>query len=82
MKNAMNSQALSDLNEHRGIVDEDSPCGPHLSYVESKPENVRIGLTNVNEAGGYEAVGQPVQLEPIDPICIQLTGFVADDHYL
>jgi hypothetical protein len=33
MKNAMNSQALSDLNEYRGIVDEDSPRGPHLSYI-------------------------------------------------
>jgi hypothetical protein len=33
MKNAMNSQALSDLNEHQGIVDEDSPRGPHLSYI-------------------------------------------------
>src|ERR1017187_127409 len=82
MKNAMNSQALSDLNEHRGIVDEDSLRGRHLSYVESKPKNVRIGLTNVNEAGGYEAVGQHVQLEPFDPICIQLTRFIADDRYL
>ena len=64
MKNAMNSQALGDLNEHRGIVDEDSPRGPHLSYIQSKPENIRVGLANVNEAGGYEAVDQPIQPEP------------------
>jgi hypothetical protein len=82
MNNALHSQALGDLNEHRGIVDEDNPRGPHLGYIQSKSVNILIGLADVNEAGGYEAVSQPVQLEPLDPICIQLTGFIADDRYL
>ena len=33
MKNALNSKALSNLNEHRCIVDEDRLRGPHLSYI-------------------------------------------------
>jgi len=82
MKNAMDSQALSDMNEHRSIVDEDCLRGPHLCYIQSNPENIRVGLANVNEAGGYEAVSQPIQAEPLYPICIQLTGFIADDRYL
>ena len=82
MKNAMNSKSLRDLNKHRGIVDEDSLRGLHLSYIQSKLENIRVGLANVNEAGGYEAVSQPIQAEPLYPICIQLTGFIADNRYL
>ena len=82
MKNALNSQTLSDLNEHRGIVDEDSLGGPHLSYIQSKPEDIRGGLANVDKAGRYEAINQPVQAELLNPICIQLTCFIADDRYL
>jgi len=44
MKNAMNSKSLRDLNKHRGIVDEDSLRGLHLSYIQSKLENIRSGL--------------------------------------
>jgi hypothetical protein len=33
MNNALNSQALGDLNEHRSIVDEDNTRGPYLSYI-------------------------------------------------
>jgi hypothetical protein len=82
MNNALNSQALGDLNEHWSIVGEDSPRRPHLSYIYSKSENIRVGLANVNEARGYEAVNQPIQAEPLYPICVQLTGFIADDRYL
>lgn len=82
MEYALNSHSLCDLHEHWSIVDEDCLLRPYLSDVESQPKDVRIGLTNVNEAGGYEAVCQPVQLESLDPICIQLTRFIADDRYL
>jgi len=67
---------------HNSGVNEDNLLGPYLSYIESKPENIRVGLANMNEAGGYEAVSQPIQAEPLYPICIQLTGFIADDRYL
>jgi hypothetical protein len=56
VKDALNSQSFRDLNEHRSIVDKDCLRGPHLSYVQSKPENVHVGLANVNQARGYEAV--------------------------
>jgi len=82
MENAWNSKSLRDLHEHWSIVDEDGLLRPYLTDVESKSKDVRIGLTNVNEAGGYEAVCQPIQLESFDPICIQLARFIADDRYL
>ena len=44
MKDALNSQSFRDLNELRGIVDEDSLRGLHLSYIESHLEDIRAGL--------------------------------------
>jgi hypothetical protein len=56
VKDALNSQPFRDLNEHRSIVDKDCLRSLHLSYVQSKSENIRVGLADVNEARGYETV--------------------------
>ena len=82
MKNALNSQALSNLNEHRSIVDKDCLRGLDLSYVQSKPENVHVGLADVNVARGNEAIHELIQFELPNSIRIQLAPFVADDGYL
>jgi hypothetical protein len=82
MKDALNSQSFRYLNEHWSIVDEDCLRGLHLSYVQSKPEDVHVRLANVNEARGNEAIDKPIQFEPLNSMCIQLSPFVADDGYL
>jgi hypothetical protein len=81
VKNALNSQPFRNLNEHRSIVDIDCLRGLHLSYVKSKPEDVHVGLADVNEARGNEAVDKPIQFELLNPIRIQLAPFVADYSY-
>lgn len=78
----MNSQSFRYLNEHRSIVDEDYLRGLNLSYVQSKSENIHVGLADVYEARGYETVYQPIQFELLNPMSIEFAPFIADDDDL
>jgi hypothetical protein len=54
VKNASNPQTVSDLDEHRGVFDINYLPGWHLGNVQRKPKDVRVGLADVDEAGGNE----------------------------
>jgi hypothetical protein len=78
MKNASNPQTFRDLDEHRGVINKDYLPGRYLSDVQRKPKDVRVGLADVNEAGGNEKIHKSIQLEFSNPILIQFASFVAD----
>jgi hypothetical protein len=75
---AMNTEALGDLDEHRGVFDIDYLPGWRLGDVQPKPKAVRVGLADMDEAGGNKRIHKPVQLELSNPIHIQFASFVAD----
>ena len=78
VKNASNPQTFRDLDEHRGVFDIDHLPGWRLGDVQRKPKDVRVGLADVDEAGGNKRIHKPVQLELSNPIRIQFPRFVAD----
>jgi len=51
VKNASNPQTFRDLDEHRGVLDIDYLPGWGLRNIQRKPEDVRAGLADVDEAG-------------------------------
>jgi hypothetical protein len=63
VKNASNPQTFRDLDEHRGVFDIDDLPGWRLGDVQRKPKDVRVGLAEVDEAGGNKGIHKPVQLE-------------------
>lgn len=79
---AANPDTLSDLRQHRGVLDVDDPRGIDLRDVQRELEDRGIRLADVNEAGGDEGVHESCQLELPDPMGVQLAPFVADDHDL
>src|SRR5664280_52550 len=56
VENASNPQTFRDLDEHRGVFDIDDLPGWHLGDVQRKPKDVRVGLADVDEAGGDEGI--------------------------
>ena len=77
MKNAPNPQAFGDLHEHRRVVHIDDLPGWRLGDVQREPKDVRVGLADVDEAGGNERIHKPIQLELSNPIRIEFAPFVA-----
>jgi hypothetical protein len=75
---AMNTAALDDMYEHRGVFDIDYLPGWRLGDVQPKPKGVRVGLADMDEAGGNKRIHKPVQLELSNPIHIPFASFVAD----
>jgi len=78
VKNTSNPQTFRDLDEHRGVINKDYLPGRYLGDVQRKPKDVRVGLADVEEAGGNEKIHKSVQLEFSNPIHIQFASFVAD----
>jgi len=69
VKNASNPQTFGDLNEHRGVVDIDCLANWRLGDVQRKPKDVRVGLADVNKAGGnnrstWYTNGQGLSIQP------------------
>jgi hypothetical protein len=63
VKNASNPQGFRDLDEHRGVFDIDRLSNWRLSDVQCKPKDFRVGLADVDKAGGNKGIHKPVQLE-------------------
>jgi hypothetical protein len=82
VKNTLNANPLRDLYEHWGVLDINYLPGWHLGNVQRKPKDVRVGLADVDEAGGDKKIHKPVQLKLSDPILIQFPRFVANDNNL
>jgi hypothetical protein len=82
VKNALNPQAFGDLDEHRGVFDIDDLPGGSLGDVQCQPEDVRIRLVKVDEAGGNKSIHKFVQLERVNPMRIQLARFVVEHDNL
>ena len=82
MKDASNPKSFRDLDEHRGVFDIDHLPGRRLGDVQRKPKDVRVGLADVDEAGGDKGVHELVQLELVNPIIIHYARFVADNDDL
>jgi hypothetical protein len=78
VKNASNAQTFRYLDKYLGVVDIDYLIGRNLGDIERKPKDVRVGLAEVDEAGGNKKIHKPVQLELPNPICVQFAPFVAD----
>src|SRR5664280_906550 len=78
VKNAAHPQAFGDLDEHWGVFDIDYLPGWRLDDVQRDPKDVRVGLEDVNEAGGDKRIHEPFQPELANPIRIQFARFVAD----
>ena len=56
--------------------------GRRLGDVQGKPKNVRVGLAEVDEAGGDKGIHEPAQLELVNPVIVHYARFVADNDYL
>ena len=63
VKNAANPQTFGDLDKHRGVFDIDYLPGGHLGDVQRQPEDVSVGLADMDEAGGNEEIHERAQLE-------------------
>ena len=70
MHNASNTHAFRDLDEHRGVVDIDYLPDWGLGDVQRQPKHVRVGLGDVDIAGGNEKIHKAAQLELPNPIIV------------
>jgi hypothetical protein len=52
VKNASDTQAFRDLDEHGRILDIDYLPGRRLGDVQRKPKDIRVRFADVDEAGG------------------------------
>jgi hypothetical protein len=52
-----------------------------LSGIQRQPEDLRVGLADVDETGGNEGVDELGQLERSNAMCIELARFVADPGF-
>ena len=59
VKNALNPQTFCNPDAHRGVLDVDDLPGRRLGDVQRKPEDVRLRLAEVDEAGGNEGIHKP-----------------------
>jgi hypothetical protein len=82
VKNASNPKTFSDLDEHRGVFDRNYLPGWRLGDVQRKPKDVRVRLSQVDEAGGKEKNHEPIKLELSNLVRIQFPCFVADHDNL
>jgi hypothetical protein len=80
--NASHPQALRNLNEHRGVVDEDSALWGGLGKVKGEPEDLNIWLPHSNETGRDECVHQLVEPEGANAMGIDLARLIADHDNL
>ena len=78
VKDASNPQTFRDLYEHRSVFDIDYLPGWYLGDIQRKPKDVRVGLADVDEAGGNKGIHEPIKLELSNPVRIQIPRFVAD----
>jgi hypothetical protein len=60
VKNASNPQTFCDLNEHRCVFNIDYLPSWHLSDVQRKPKDLRVGLVEVNDSGENKKINKPV----------------------
>jgi len=77
VKNAPDPQTFRDLDEHRSVFDIDDLPGRRLGDIQRQPKDVRVGLPDVDEAGGNKRIDQPVQLELSNPMHVQFAGWKA-----
>jgi hypothetical protein len=82
VQNASNTQTFCDLDEHRAIFNIDYLPLRSLADVQRKPENIRVGLTDMDEAGGNKKIHESVQLELSNSVRIQFPCFVANHDNL
>ncbi len=80
--NASHPQALRNLNEHRGVVDEDSALWGGLGKVKSEPEDLNVGFPHSNETGRDECVHKPVEPEGANAMGIHLARLITNDDNL
>ena len=52
MQHASNPQAFGNLDKHRRVFDIDHLPGGRLGDIQRQPENVGVGLADVDKAGG------------------------------
>jgi hypothetical protein len=52
--------------------------GWYLCNIKRYPEYIRIGLSKMDEAGGYEKIHKMIQMKFLYPVLIQLPGFIID----
>ena len=63
MQNTWDPQTFRDFDEYRGVFDITYLPGWHLSDAQRKPKDIRVGLAEVNEAGGNKKIHKPVYFE-------------------
>jgi hypothetical protein len=68
VKYASNTQTFRNLDKHRGVFDINYLMGSRLSDVQCKPKDVRVGLSQVDKAGGNKRIHKPIKLELSNPI--------------
>src|SRR5664279_5284803 len=78
VQNAANPQTFRDLGEHQGVFDIEDLLGWHLGDIQRKPKDVRVGLAEMDKAGGNKKIHEAVQLELANPIGIQFASFVTN----
>jgi hypothetical protein len=64
--NAVNSQTLRDLHEHRAVVNVNHLTDRHLRDVQCHPKNVLVGFSKMDETGGDKKIHKTVELEGLD----------------
>src|SRR5664280_3300900 len=79
---AVDAEAIRGFDEHGNIVDVHDALRRDLGDVQREPEDVRVGLADVDEAGRDEEVYKSGKVERSNTIRIQLARFVADDDDL
>lgn len=82
VENTSYPEAFRDLNEHRGIFYVQNLMRLCLCDVERKPEDIHVGLAQMDEAGGNEGIHKTVQLEGANTVRVQFERFVADNDEL
>jgi hypothetical protein len=73
MQDAPDSQGFRDLDEEGGILQVGHLSDGALNHVERDPEELGVGLANMEKGRGHEGVHHPIQLEGPNPTRIART---------
>jgi hypothetical protein len=82
LKNALDPQTFSNLNEHWRIIYIDYLVRMNPHDIERNTKNICIGFSQPDVAGRNKIIYELIQLELVNPKLIKLAPFIADNENL
>src|SRR5580698_6176832 len=80
--NRVDPEGSRDIRKSRTVVQISNLGGADLRHIQRQAENILVGLAQVDEARRDETIREAVELEPANPVRVQLAAFIVYDENL